>query len=322
VRALVAGLTQLWELAGMINTEIANASTAAGTLRTGLTGIGTDAATAATGAATLLAQLCGPMPSLPVAACTTLGGVAAAAGRAAQGTSAMVDPLTALLTSLGKLNAYGTVLAQALESSVTAGKSLLIGMDAIAAALGAGTPGQPGLAAGLAGLTDGLVKFADALASSSAQLAKALGQVATGTDKLADGVSMAADGAAKLAEGSSAVAAGATRAADGAELLAAGISGLATGADQAAAGGARLAKGAAQFQAKGTAAVADSVLTASTQPAMAQAWLAAAGARAADALPYGPPEGATGHVAYLMTIPATDAPPANLWDRIMGWFSG
>jgi hypothetical protein len=47
---------------------------------------------------------------------------------------------------------------------------------------------------------------------------------------------------------------------------------------------------------------------ASADPARARAYLAASDARAADAVPYGPPEGATGRVAYVLSLDVPTAP--------------
>jgi hypothetical protein len=94
---------------------------------------------------------------------------------------------------------------------------------------------------------------------------------------------------------------------------------VAAGAQRSATAGGDLATGAEQLQAEGTEPAAASVLAASDEPAEVAAWLAAADARAADALPYGPPAGALGNVAYVFTLPEVAA-PRSLWDRILGMF--
>ena len=56
------------------------------------------------------------------------------------------------------------------------------------------------------------------------------------------------------------------------------------------------------LQSKGTAKVYESVVASSDQPALATAFLKASADRAGTALPYGLPKGATGSVAYVMTM--------------------
>jgi hypothetical protein len=55
-------------------------------------------------------------------------------------------------------------------------------------------------------------------------------------------------------------------------------------------------------QVQGIDRIGQSVVEASREPALARAWLAATDRRAADALPYGAPEGADGTVSYRLTM--------------------
>jgi hypothetical protein len=95
------------------------------------------------------------------------------------------------------------------------------------------------------------------------------------------------------------------------------LAGLADGTQAASEAGAAVASGARSLQEDGTAPAAEGVLDASAEPALADAWLTAASARAADALPYGPPTGAVGNVAYVLTLTEVRA-PRSLWERITG----
>ena len=99
------------------------------------------------------------------------------------------------------------------------------------------------------------------------------------------------------------------------------MSGLAGGADSAATAGQELAGGATALEQDGTAPAAQGVLDASTDAALAQAWLEATAARASDALPYGPPVGAEGNVAYVFNLAEVPA-PRSFWERIRGMFGG
>ncbi|MGB7979202.1 MAG: hypothetical protein WCF36_00225, partial [Candidatus Nanopelagicales bacterium] len=124
-----------------------------------------------------------------------------------------------------------------------------------------------------------------------------------------------------LAAGSRQLAEGTTTAATGAGQLATGLTNLAQGVGAAQGAGAQLAGGASALRQDGTAPARDSVLSASEEPALAQAWLEAATARAADALPYGPPKGAQGNTAYVFTLAEVPA-PLSLWERIRAMFGG
>lgn len=222
----------------------------------------------------------------------------------------------------------GNALYEALELIGT-------GVDQLSVALRSGSdqPGKEGLVEGLAQLADGLSQSADGaaqlsqgadqasdgagqLATGNSQLAQGLGAAAGGADQLADGGQKLAGGSRQLADGTTGLADGAGELADGAGRLADGadqlsfgteqvsvaLAQLASGAGEVSQGGAQLASGAAQLQSEGTQQVYDSVVDSSDEPAQATAYLKAADARVASALPYGAPEGAKGNAAYLMTM--------------------
>lgn len=321
LRALSAGLHSAALAASALVTNLDTASTAATEVSTGIAAAGELSGTAAVGATQLVGEVCQlPATVLTPQQCELLGQVASSASAAAQTVAATVDPLTKVLTAVGTAQAYGRVLAQAVNDSAAACDRLLSGIDALAAGMSSGDPNRPGLVEGLNSMTAGLGSLASGMQASFGQLGTALSGLAAGNAQLATGVAQAAKGGEALAAGAGQLATGGTRAAGSAQQLATGIDQLATGAGQAAAGAADLAAGAQSLHKNGTSQMADAVRTASQDPAMVRSWLAAAGARAADALPYGPPEGATGHVVYLFDLPAQQAPAESLWQRIRGWF--
>jgi putative membrane protein len=320
VRALRDGLVAVEAVVDAILGRADAALEAAGRLAEDIESIATDSGAAAQGAADLYASLCSPpIPTLDPASCAQLLAVAEAAGSATGTAVGTVPTVTDLLTAIGTLQGQADAIQGALDTAVASTERLLAAVAALGAALGPGTPEQPGLAAGMAELNRGLDELAAVLADGQVTLAAALDAVAAGSDELADGIGDAAEGASDLAGGSSALADGVGEASSGAAALDEGAAGLAGGADAAAAAGADLASGARALQRQGTAPAAAGVLDASTTPALADAWLAAAAERAADALPYGAPLGADGNVAYVFTIEEVPA-PRSLWERITGMF--
>jgi putative membrane protein len=341
VRLLRDGLVALNAVADAIESRAASAEAALDALLADLVSIRDDVTTAAEGAAELVATLCtGPTPSLDPDSCAQLEEVADAAAAALATGAGALPTIEELEAAIAALQRQGQMIAAALDDVLASTERLLAGVEALGVALGQGTASQPGLTAGMSALNDGLRQLSAALAASQAQLAAALAEVATGsatlaaglgsaasgaddlaegTASLADGADRAADGADQLADGAGTLAAGANGAADGAGQVAEGTAAVAAGAQQSATAGGDLATGAEQLQSEGTEPAAASVLAASDEPAEVAAWLAAADARAADALPYGPPTGALGNVAYVFTLPEVAA-PRSLWDRILGMF--
>jgi putative membrane protein len=341
VRAVRDALTTIDQLGGAILARAEDARADAGRLAAAVAGAQARTGAAAQGAAGLQADLCdGVPPVLDADSCARLGQVARDAG-AADGTLTAAQPVAVrLVTTTTALVAQAEALGTAAGAALASVDRVLAAVAALGAVLGEGTPDQPGLTAAMVALNAGLRELAEGLTSSQQELSAALAQVAAGStelagglqeadagaeqlaggaDQLAEGTGQAAAGAGRLARGSDALADGAGKATTGAEQLRGGAAGLASGSDAAAGAGADLAAGARQLQQEGTAPAARTVLEASREPAEAAAWLAAADARAADALPYGAPEGAVGHVAYSFTLPEVAA-PRSLWERIRAMF--
>jgi X-X-X-Leu-X-X-Gly heptad repeat protein len=115
---------------------------------------------------------------------------------------------------------------------------------------------------------------ADEAAAGAAELADGNRQIADGASELADGLGTAADGAGELADGSA-------EAAEGTPALVDGIGEVQGGVGQLKAGG------------------EDTVETYAPNVAVLQA---ATARGAAEAMPYGAPEGAVGTAAYSITL--------------------
>ena len=316
VRALRDGLALVDHVVGQLLDHAEQIRAAGRQLSGDLETITSGANTAAQTAAQLYADLCqGDPVTLDAASCAQLklvvDSASAAAGTAAEDLPIVGEVVAALKAIDQQVGAIDTAIDTALAST----ERLLAGVAALGRSVGRGTAGQPGLASAMAAVNAGLAQLADSLGQSQEQLASALTSVADGSGQLADGIDQAAKGAGKLADGSSQLADGAQAAAGGADQLAHGLGTLAEGSGSAASAGHDLASGATTLHEDGTAPAAAAVLDSSTDPALADAWLAAAGARSADALPYGPPVGWTGQAAYAFSIEQVDA-PQSLWDRI------
>lgn len=265
------------EIPGLLREVRASGATAATASATAAA----SARLAAAGAADLQASLCGAAPQLPAEQCAVLEAVAADAQRSAEQAEAAravladaAEPLAAAdLRAAGLavgLPLLGRLLAAAAELAAAAGDGLR-----------SGSPADPGLVEGLALLGEALRQAADAAsdlaagAQSGAAGAATLGSAAQG---LTDGLAQAGSAAGALADGAAAAGAGATD----------------------------LAAGAASLRAEGTARLLQSIAAGSADAALLEAYLAAGERRAADALPYGPPPGALGSVAYAYRMPATE----------------
>ncbi|MGV1005216.1 MAG: hypothetical protein ACOYEV_10740 [Candidatus Nanopelagicales bacterium] len=323
LRALGEGLTAASAAAAELNSQLVAAGQAKGSLTAGITETATQAGAAATGAEALLAEACNSAAlQFSVEQCAALQKIAAAAEAARQAAAGTTTPLAALDAAMSTATACLQTIEFGLSESVATVDQLLAGIAAISAALASGDISGMGLSGGLDALVSGLSQLHDGLVTNLNQLTTALQGVSDGSSRLASGVAAAALGASTLAAGADQLAAGGAQAADGANQLAAGISALANGAGQAAGGAADLVGGAHTLQQAGTAKLADSVLNASTDPALGHAWLVAAGKRAAHSMPYGPPEGATGQVVYLLDLPGRQPPAGGLWGRIKDLLGG
>ena len=275
-----------------------------------------EAASASTAAAaqaeSLASQVCGASPTLTPDQCAALDEVGeqsltasaaiATAAKAGAAQAVLAGGLGLGVTGLGA--ALGLVERSVLELSVA-----LRSDDATA----------PGLVEGLALLGQGLntsVSAADDLAVGAQAATGGATALAGGADALADGLDDAAAGAAALADGAGRLADGTAANVEGVTALAEGTAELADGASQAAAATGEVAAGVEALQVEGIDEVTAAVAAAVDEPALASAWLAATDARAADALPYGPPEGAVGHAAYRLSMSSTEpggTPPWQWW---------
>jgi putative membrane protein len=346
VRALRDGLKAVDDVVGRLEGRVDEARDAFASLVADLGAITGDVTDAAQGAQKLYDSLCVAVPpatpTLDQASCDQLTAVGAAARSALDTAGSAVPDIDEIVATIGALEKQATALSTALDNALASTEKLLIGVEAVSLAVGTGTPSAPGLATAMAALNAGLRQLATQLSTSQAELSRALAAVAGGSQELATGIGTAAAGADELATGSDQLAAGAQGAARGAQSLAAGqeqlaagaqsaasgadrlssgLSGLAGGAHSAASAGQDLAAGATSLQQDGTAPAAQGVLDASTDAALAQAWLEATAARATDALPYGPPRGAEGNIAYVFTLAEVPA-PRSFWERIRAMFGG
>lgn len=297
----------------------------------------TSAASAELKAASVYAQACGVAPVLDAATCATLQQAVADAGVARQATGDI---------AFGVGGQSGKVMEQAIATTAItaslAGMAAIFGyldvaLAGISGALVSGTTSPPGIYEGLQALTDGLTATINglvALSNGAAQstggaqliaqgtqdLSQGLDDLAAGTDELSQGSADLAQGSNDLAEGSEQLAQGSNELAQGTEQLAQGsaqqadgtakvgtaLNGVTQGVEGARSGAEQVSSGARQLSAKGTQRILDQVVKASRDPAFASAYLKASAARAADALPYGAPEGAQGRVAYVYTLTGTE----------------
>ena len=347
VRALRDGLKAVDAVVGALEGRVDEARDAFADLLADLASIKDDVTEAAGEAQELYDSLCVAVPpatdpTLDPASCAQIQAVIDAAESALGTAGGALPDIADLVAAIAALERQAAALSAALDSALASTERLLLGVEAVGLVVGTGTPTQPGLATAMSALNAGLRQLSTQLTTSKAQLTKALTSVADGSEALASGIDGAAsgadalaDGSEQLAEGAGDAAAGADQVADGqqqladgtqdaargADQLSTGLSGLAEGADSAAAAGQDLAGGAAALEQEGTGPAAQGVLDSSTDPALAQAWLEATAARAADALPYGPPVGAEGNVAYVFSLEEVPA-PRSLWERIRTVFGG
>ncbi len=264
----------------------------------------------------LYRQLCLPSPSITQAQCESLADVVddAAAAAAAAGNAA-----TLLVT------AKAAQLVQALLALVLTGgvQGLQAALDlltdqveTLAVAIRSGDLQEPGLVEGLRLLQDALAlaeQGAEELVEGSEAAVGGSRSLARGVGELADALAAAGDGSRSLVDGADEFSDAAAAAAGGISDLAEGAGSLATGAAAAAAGADGVAEGVVAAQEQGVDEVAASLVAASAEPALAEAWLIATDARAVDALPYGPPEDAIGYASYRFTMAATTPSSPSGW---------
>jgi putative membrane protein len=190
-------------------------------------------------------------------------------------------------------------LTDGVELIVEGGNTLLAGLSQL-------TDGAQALQAGGLQIADGAERLADGTgdaARGAGQLADGLNErLAPGARELADGADEAADGASQLADGNRRIADGADELADGLGDAADGAGELAEGTEDAAEGTPALVDGIGEVR-DGVgllkAGGEDTVETYAPNVALLQA----ANARgAAEALPYGAPEGSIGTAVYSITL--------------------
>lgn len=315
-RTLGESVTGLQKLQGLLDSEAAKAQTAFTAVGAAIKSAGTKAGTAAAQAQGLAALVC---PIMPGAACTALKDIAKNAGGAVSDLTGAQPDMVALGTSIGTIAAYSAALKTALDGMDKAFVGLMHGMDAFAIGLRSNKPTSPGLAEGLDQLTAGLKTYAAASAAGSASLQSAVAKLASGSSALAGGTDKAQQGASDLTEGASKVADGAGAAADGSTQLANGMGSLVGATRQMEGATRKVAQGAGQLQSRGTSKAVDGVIRASDQPALVEAWLKAASKRSTSAMPYGPPEGATGTAAFILTIEPVGAESRGVLDSVLAW---
>lgn len=284
-------------------------------------------------------QACVDATLLNPAQCTLLrqaaedaGNSATAAGSAALGAGKQAVRVGAQALATGAV----AIAAGAIQQSLAAVES---GLVQVSLALVSGSQTAPGVYEGLVALTDGLtatIAAVVALSNGAAASAGGAQELDDGSQDLSDGLQDLSAGQQELAEGSAELGAGATDLdaglsdlADGSQQLAQGAQELADGTaaqsegtegvgratsavdeavTAAADGASQLSRGTAQLQEQGASAISRRIARASRESAFARAYLRATEQRAADALPYGAPDGAAGRVAYVYTLPGGEAP--------------
>lgn len=176
-------------------------------------------------------------------------------------------------------------------------------------------------------VADGLKEVSVALKSGNAkspgvyeglvQLQAGLEDAAAAAQKLSSGADDAETGSQKITTGQVGLTYGLDALTAGAVKSAAGAAKLNTSAQEAASGGSELASGASELQTAGTSQILAKVVDASAEPALAQAYFAAATKMADAATPYAPPNNAQGRVAYVYTMTPPEPKPAVDWPVVI-----
>ncbi|AEV84639.1 hypothetical protein ACWT_3616 [Actinoplanes sp. SE50] len=302
-------------LHGTLSSAAGDATTIAAGIATGA-GTASSLSTAASGTATLVSGIvdadCGPNGPLPAADCADLRRAAHQCTGSAAGMHALSGELSKAATGL---RALGSGLGQAEDAAAVLSDGIsttAAGLQRLTLALSgpAGGDTAKGVAQGLDALVAGLaqqVHGITALASATGRTTGVAGQVNQGAAQLAAGSSAAAAGAGALATGAGKVAGGSAAVADGTRAAATGAGRLATEAGKGADGGAAATRGAGRLHSDGTQKLTDSIVAGSATPAEVSALFTAMDRRAAQALPYGAPEGATGSAMWQFRMDGTAA---------------
>ena len=304
VDAATDGAQQLADQAVILNNKLVEALGVLSEASTTSSRVSADTASALSAAESAYAVLCAA-PATP--GCADLQQAISDMTDADAGSADVDADLAAATAQFSAQAVRAYALAQGSHELADAMVLIRQGVKAVAVALSTGTETPPGLVEAMGQLVDGLQQGETAisqLSSGAGQAASGSEQVTSGTDQLAGGLGQAATGADQLATGTSQLAQGAEALAFGSSEVGAALEQLTSGADQAASGTSQLATGADMLQRQGTAKIYRSVVKSSDQPALAASFLKASAARAGTALPYGLPKGATGSVAYVMTMDA------------------
>lgn len=281
------------------------------------------AATQATAAATLLdpliASLCTPPLNPPTPAeCAEMTAARVAASTAASTSADVAVALDGATVNLAKENVRAFLTAAGSNVLLALLEEIRKGVDGVGKGLRSEShePGDQGIVEGLEELVEGLdlaIEAAKILEESAQAIGEGTSELASGAGDLSDGLDQTGQGAAELSAASKLVAEGAALAAFGTVEVAKALAALTAGLDQSVEGSAGMADGAGQLQSQGTEQLLETVIASSTQPAEAVAYLAAVDKRAATALPYGPPEGATGSAAYILTMQPVTPNTTSAW---------
>ncbi len=305
LRGAQAGTVGLTDGSTQITARLASATATLAAASADIAAAATSAGTAAAGAGSLYAAVCGASPTLTVTQCAALQSVQTSAASAAASAAKAGAETGGARVDVG--------LARAGSQGVTAGLLVLTSalgkveasLEAVSLGLLSGDPADPGVYEGLAELSAALetsVIAVAALATGSTEALDAARALDAGAGALTGGLDRTSAGADALAEQGGVLAAGATAEAQGTSQAADSLDTIARGVGDASDGGGDLAAAANTLQRDGTARVRAEVVESSKKPAQARSYLAATDLQAADAMPYGPPEGALGRVAYVATL--------------------
>jgi X-X-X-Leu-X-X-Gly heptad repeat protein len=321
---LLGALNTLASGAGTLNQNLASAADSAAAIAKGV-GAGADRTDAlsdtVSDVATLVSNVinadCAPGGPLSAEDCADLRKAQKQSTQGAAGIDALGDELTEAATALQSLS-RGLGQAEKAAADLSHGiATTAAGLQQITVALsnpdgGADATkgvvqGLDALVAGLAQQIHGITTLASAANSTSAaadQINDGAGQLAAGSAHAADSAEALEKGAGQVAEGSAQVAEGVQAGADGAAEIAGQTGKSADGAKNAA-------DGAEQLHEDGSAELTRSIVDGSATPAQVSAIFTAMDQRAAQALPFGVPEGATGSVMWKFEMdPSAAADPA------------
>lgn len=316
VTALARGAEELTDQVVALSNHLIEIRSLLQEARTGSQQVAEDAAGAGAALDELYPQVCPPPGPLTQPQCDALADARDLAAAARTGS----DDVAATVLDADQQLAVESLRAYALafgSHALTEGlDQIRLGVIELSKGLRSGTSQPPGLVEALDALTAGLDELATGVArldAGAAQLDTGAAGAATGGATLDDGLGQLSAGAGQLDAGTAQLAQGAVALSFGSAQVGAALTQLSSGADQAASGAAQLATGAGQLQKEGTQRIYTSVAKSSAQPALAAAYLTAASDRAASALPYGLPEGATGSAAYVMTMEPVDSSDTTPW---------